>query len=1567
MAGVIPDNRRWWWRLAAALCVCLGTAMPAAAQAVDGFDPSPNDTVYSIAVQPDQRILVGGDFTGVGSGAILARQKIARINADGSIDTAFDPQNALGSDAEVHAIVVQPDGRAVVGGIAFDSDRNVVRFNTDGSLDASFTPTTDGWVYALALQPDGRIIIGGSFSTVTHAVSGTLTRNGLARLNADGSIDPTFDPGTDGTVYALLLQDDGRILVGGRFSTLGGGGTGINPRNLVGRLEASGAIDTGFNPGAGGHPDAVVTALAIQPDGQILVGGRFRTFGGGGTGTAARNNLGRLSPSGALDTGFVPELREPAICTECVIEIVESIHVLPSRQLLVGGDEVALDGGREAHVYLARLDADGGLDTSFYAPVDAPVRALARQLDGRVLLGGSFLWEDTFSRPYLARMHPDTPENDKLVAFDSGSGAMQGYSVSISADGNTALVGGPGEFYYGSAWMWRRELQVDEGGELHVAWNREGPPLIGSNILGSSFTAIGHAVALSADGNTAIIGGPGDDNNIGAAWIWVRSGSTWVEQAKLVGSGTSGSIPMRQGTSVSISADGNTAIVGGPGDGDDLGAAWVFTRSGTVWTQQGGKLVGSGASATAGQGMAVALSGDGNTASVGGPGDGTLGATWMWVRGGGTWTQQGAKLVGSAPSVNGNQGAAVALSSDGDTLLVGATMDSETSGAAWVWTRTAGTWTQQGPKLAGFGVSGPMFAETVRVALSADGNTAVVGWHRDDSDTGAAYVWTRRAGVWSQRGVRLANRDNAVGSAQQGSFVGVSADGSTIISGGPLDFFNDGAAWVFAVPTVATPTIGAVTGTTATLSATMNPNGEAIVASFDYGRTATYGRSTWVTSPLGPSFTASSIGTTLTGLTCGTQYHARAVAARGAITYGTDVGFVTSACAPTISAITHGNAQLSVAFTPGADVDVPIDAVEFSIDGGSSWVRPGGTSSPIVIGGLTNGATYQVQLRAINSSNSGIASAPVFATPSTVPGAPAITAVTPGDAQLQIAFSAGDTGGASLASYEYSVNGGASWTPRSPSATTSPIVITGLTNGTAYPVRLRAVNLNGPGFPSSSVTATPTEANDETAEAVFNPGADGEVTALVVQPDGRIIVGGRFTRLGGGGTGNVRRNNIGRLNANGTVDMAFDPGRDLQNPDQNRITAIALQPDGRIIVAWDGPDPLGIRRRVGRLNTDGSIDETFTSAANGTVMALAVQSDGKILIGGSFTMLGSWIEDGLEQLPRHGIGRFNADGSLDTSFNPGVAGTVVRALAQQGDGRILVGGTFSSIGSGGAAPRTNLARLNVNGTVDASFTAGASGGPTPLVRTFAVVGSSILVGGRFTTLAGTSRRNIGRLLASGALDTSFVPGPGFDSAVEPLPTVESVVALPNGQILIGGYQVAVDQTPRHLARLHTDGAIDSEFDPAPNGRVNVLARQPDGKVIVGGSFTVVGGEPRYRLARLRAPAPGRFSDDPLIPGVSALRALHIEELRSHITELRSRFGLAAVAWTDPSLGGVFMRAVHVQQLRTALLDAYDAALAQGLSVTRPVFTDDPLTAQGTVIRAQHIEQLRAAVRALEAL
>jgi hypothetical protein len=324
-------------------------------------------------------------------------------------------------------------------------------------------------------------------------------------------------------------------------------------------------------------------------------------------------------------------------------------------------------------------------------------------------------------------------------------------------------------------------------------FTQQGGKLVGTGVVGTSWQ--GASASLSGDGNTAIVGGARDNNFAGATWIFTRSNGVWTQQgAKLVGTGGV-SIP-DQGGSVALSYDGNTAIVGGWSDNHSAGASWIFTRTGGVWSQQGSKLVGSGATGVGGQGISVSISSDGNTAIVGGNQDDSVaGAAWIFTRNSGTWAQQGNKLVGTGAVGHAWQGYSVAISSDGNTAIVGGYNDNNSTGAAWIFMRSGGVWTQQGSKLTGAGAAGAAHFG-ISAALSADGNTAIVGGHFDSTLVGAAWIFTRTGGVWTEQGGKLHGND-AVGYTAQGIAVSLSSDGNIAMVGGWSDNGSAGASWIY--------------------------------------------------------------------------------------------------------------------------------------------------------------------------------------------------------------------------------------------------------------------------------------------------------------------------------------------------------------------------------------------------------------------------------------------------------------------------------------------------------------------------------------------------------------------------------------------------------------------------------------------------------------------------------------------------------------------------------------------------------------------------------------------------
>lgn len=323
-------------------------------------------------------------------------------------------------------------------------------------------------------------------------------------------------------------------------------------------------------------------------------------------------------------------------------------------------------------------------------------------------------------------------QSTKLVGTGAIGNAKQGFAVEIDASGNGIIVGGPYDnSSTGAVWFFTR---------VNSAWSQVGSKIVPSDSTSSAL--FGSAVDV-ADTNFdyAVIGGPGDNSNIGATWVFKRSDTTWTQQgSKLVGSDRVGT--SLQGTSLKITDAGDAFAVGGPGDNSNLGAFWVFLRSGETWSQASTKFVPEGAVGQARIGTSMDISGDeGNTLAIGGPNDnGNVGAVWLYSRSGSSLAQQGSKLVGTGASGQSLQGTSVSLSDSGRTLLVGAPGNNSNEGQCWTFTRNELlTWEQQGT-IKGTGASGAA-QQGYSVSLSLDGTTGIIGGYADNSSTGAVWVF----------------------------------------------------------------------------------------------------------------------------------------------------------------------------------------------------------------------------------------------------------------------------------------------------------------------------------------------------------------------------------------------------------------------------------------------------------------------------------------------------------------------------------------------------------------------------------------------------------------------------------------------------------------------------------------------------------------------------------------------------------------------------------------------------------------------------------------------------------
>lgn len=498
--------RRWSPALAA-LALLAATLGPASAQdAEDGYAPAVNGTVHAMVALADGQALIGGAFTSIDGQSCPG---LCRLTVDGRIAPGFDVRGANGT---VEALVRQVDGKVVVGGdfttVLGQPRRGLARLNADGSLDAGFAADIQvgGAVRALALQPDGKLLVGGSFDTVA-----AVARSNLARLFADGRVDPRFDAATGFSfpfIMAVQPLDDGRILVGGSFQSFGP----AQVSNLV-RLRADGAVDSGAELSANGP----VRALAREADGRIVAGGEFTQVG-----PRIRQRLARLEADGNVATTGMPFANDT----------VASLLVLDDGDLVIGGEFTAVGSAQRSR--LARLSRSPAVVASFAPAVGPGVRALALQSDGQVLVGGYFTAVDGQPRPSLARIGPTgdldttlvreptestfllttaTTSDDRILvagSFNTFAGVQRPALARLLPDGalDSAFAPAPATSHV------LRALSALAGGDVAAGGRQGAIPIalrhdsagaggtVGTPLLGANV----NAVLVDADGRTVVAG-----------------------------------------------------------------------------------------------------------------------------------------------------------------------------------------------------------------------------------------------------------------------------------------------------------------------------------------------------------------------------------------------------------------------------------------------------------------------------------------------------------------------------------------------------------------------------------------------------------------------------------------------------------------------------------------------------------------------------------------------------------------------------------------------------------------------------------------------------------------------------------------------------------------------------------------------------------------------------------------------------------------------------------------------------------------------------------------------------
>jgi uncharacterized delta-60 repeat protein len=423
-----------------------------------------------------------------------------------------------------------------------------------GSLDLTFDPTAGGTqvgltggspsVHAVASLPDGRVLIGGWF----HGVNG-VPHNNVARLNFDGTVDPTFQPGlgADGAVTGLALQADGKVIIIGSFGRVGG-----QPHPLIARLEADGTVDATFNCRLTGDLHLRLDSLAVQPSGQIWIGGRFTNVNG-----VARLNLARLNPDGGLDPSFDPQQIVTGSNTA-----IHRIRLQQDGKVLVSG---TWDQPRRS---LVRLNADGSLDPGFGPVVITPsgyydyIYDMFIHTDGTIALVGTFESVNGVTRRYAARLGANGALDTGFSA-DFGRWATAAGSVVVQPDGRIA-VGGWFTEVSGVQRLGLAQLYTD--GSLD-------PDFDSANVIGrppgTAYQPNVQALALHIDGYVIV----------GAYPWWLRDNTDSVFRLDPQGRRDPGFSPWLQAAPDSVinmarQPDGKT-IIGLLGNPAGLGAPWL--------------------------------------------------------------------------------------------------------------------------------------------------------------------------------------------------------------------------------------------------------------------------------------------------------------------------------------------------------------------------------------------------------------------------------------------------------------------------------------------------------------------------------------------------------------------------------------------------------------------------------------------------------------------------------------------------------------------------------------------------------------------------------------------------------------------------------------------------------------------------------------------------------------------------------------------------------------------------------------------------------------------------------
>ena len=1369
--------------------------------------------VLALALQSDERILVGGSFgsiKGTSATAAVTRNNIARLDSNGGGD-AFNP-NANGP---VLAIALHLAGKIVIGGSFTELQSpekttrlHAARLNPDGTVDSQFDPKPDNGVTTIKVQSDGKIVLGGYFNTVQPLKSdGTVeaasTRSHIARLNADayGSVDSEFYPVIGGNVLAIELSPDGGILVGGNFSQVWGRGNVSATRPFVARFAVDGTLDETFNPGVNGDVDA----FGFQADGKIVIGGYFTRAQPAGLSSAiVRNRLARVLPNGALDTAFQIDSGG---------RVLASVVQTSDNKIVVAGSFTSI-GGLTRH-YIARLNTDGTVDASYDPNLNGPVYALAYDAaSNKIIAGGGFTTVGGENRNHIVRLNPTgTLDSEFNPNIDGAVG-----SIVIQKDG-AILVGGAFSTAQpiGATLTARANiLRLTPAGQLDATFN----PTTNSAVA---------AIALQDDGKILIVGSFNAIQPGATGTITGRSGI-----ARLNADGTldtsynpNANAPIM---AIALQKDGKAVIGGRFNAFLPNNTTTVVLRSFIARVNVDGTIDADFDPHANNMVLAVAVQPDQKIVLAGA-------FTTLQPAGDADWTLR--KYVARVttagkvdPTFNldlnelaGNRVDSLNALGNEDLLLGGTFESLQPTGTSPRIVRsrfarvTSGAVAAFNPAAAGAGG-----ANVKAIAIQPDGKIVVGG---DFADLGGAT--SKNLARYNPEGTQDATFNSALstnGVVNALAIRGTTATSNATQLGGFAWFENNGTLRASFKPTLKVQ--GQIT------AAIVQSTGKIIIAgAFSDFSNRTSGNLLRFNADgtVDESFQPTKVNGAVISMK---QDSNGKILIAGSFTSINDVS-------RNHVARLDGVTGALEAFDPNANGIV--NALAVQTDG---LIVLGGTFSALqpTINGTAQVSTTRNYVARVKADGS----VDLTYDPN-LNGSVNALAIQPNDNKVVVGgnFTTAQPNGAAATTTRnfvarFNADGSLdqNFNPNPNGAIAAIVVqpsdgkiILGGVFTTLQPT------INATLQPVTTRNHVARVGSDGAVDASFNPNVNGIVSSLALSADGTsLLLGGAFSTLQPGtATATVARSSLARVDNNGLLDTTFNP--DIAGtvtsvsygPDGSVLVGgsfTSLQPNGVILVGGSFTDIGGIsgsNKNLAQLNGDGSINATFQPNPNGAVNALLPLADGRFLVGGDFTTIASTSRDG--------IARFTTAGVLDTSFAPAATGGVT-AVAAQSDGKVIV-----------ATRSAGLRRLDTNGATDTSF--------APTISFAGANGLAVQPDGKIVVAGpdGLSDRVI-RFNADGSVDSSFT---SLNSA--PAGSIKAIALQADGSIIIAGSFKNLGGSYNGLARLKANGALDSTFNPNVNDTVTALALQSDGRLMFGGSFTTVGGLARVGLARIgnTAPAP----------------------------------------------------------------------------------------------------------------